>query len=216
MRNYKSAVADILATLTTEASAAGVDDMGALVNALHAYARDVDAKREAMRYRLAVDCSVCGRAWAVTLTPKRERTWGVPEACPACHDARLTPEMQARRGVSGLPARWGATYADGSPFPVLPPQSIWIRCDVTPYTKARPAHTAKTWIRKVDGVPVEAATLDTDAGAHDSLARYWGEGLSVGAWAATDALAATTVPYEKAPPTSGAFRVAPLALADDK
>lgn len=218
MRDYKSAVADILGALMSEATTAGESDVGSLACVLRDLSRTLDTQRETMTTNVELHCPYCNRDWSLAVTVKRERE-GMPSNCPACFNAGMTPEYQARRGPSGHTAR--AVYADGSTAqPAHAPQSIWIRCDAGGFN-GEPPVTTRTWIRKVDGVPVEAVSLDTDTGAIAALARYWGDNLQIGEWRHTDTLSATTVPNEKAPPIPTVrglrmgvtgYRVAPLSL----
>src|SRR4051812_10306681 len=115
MRDYKSAVADILASLTGEATAAGESSVGALSSALRDFARVLDAQRETMTTRVELHCYDCGREWSMVVTVKRERD-GMPSNCPACHNSGMTPEYQALRGPSGHTSR--AVYSDGSTAPI--------------------------------------------------------------------------------------------------
>lgn len=217
MRDYKSAVADVLGFLIGGAVHGGPDDVGSLVSALREATNALEVTRNAMLVTVPMTCGWCGRDWLVSVRVDRERD--LPGDCPACHNATLNAGQVARRGYSGHTKR--STYADGSPFPVPETQSVWVKCDMAERRErgrvVTPARAWPTWIRKENGYPIEAITTETDAHAGDTLQEYWGKDLVVGAWSDLDGpLPSTTIHDDEAtaeaPPVGAKYRRASLTI----
>lgn len=90
MRDYKSAVADLLLPLVNAATseAHSPSAMLSLAEAIEAYAKRVREVRDAMPIVAEFHCCECDRKWGLPCTVLRERELNElrPDQCPPCYN----------------------------------------------------------------------------------------------------------------------------------
>jgi hypothetical protein len=112
MRDYNSAVSDLMLSLVQGAIPQGPADMRALSTALREYADKVEATRDTLVTTETMRCTDCGRYWSVSVTVKTAREMSCPDNCPECFNASKKAQG------SDLRSKWTVCYRYLSPAEV--------------------------------------------------------------------------------------------------